>query len=578
VFDLLKKRYIIIIAIVAAIAALAAAYFIFTPNWFNITPSLKLYPGELDGGNGRVLMRAQVQKQDMASVHIVNKVDDYTLLNDGTGELYLDGHPEFTLDPTKISSIVVNVGYLLSMTRVVVDPPDLSLYGLADSQDPITATVTTLKKETYTLVIGDKIPTTGGYYVKLADRNIVYVLDTTLETSVFLAAKDIIVPNLIAPDQQISQNDYFKITNFSLYTNRKLLFTMINRALDANGNLITEDASAGLPTDPATAPPAPTTIPSGAAEADATAATEETAAAATATTTLAPATTAATDAAADTQPTGTDLSGATDSTGTGQAVVPPDATVMSDYIMTYPTAYIPDPTVLDTILRTFISLAGSSVVAFGDDVNDATLAQYGLDNASDLITFTYKGVPYQFAFSLPDPNGDYYVISNQVDAIIDVPQSTFAFLAYDFIQFVDRTLFERNINDIAQIRVFTPDGSLNEQFDLTGADSTLVVTNNNTKVLTTDTFRQYYKTLLSIVMEDYETMPPGNPDPLVTLSITDRNGAVTEYKFYFVSTRRAFYTVNGVGNFYVIRDWVTKLISDTKKAAADIIVDSDAPN
>ena len=56
------------------------------------------------------------------------------------------------------------------------------------------------------------------------------------------------------------------------------------------------------------------------------------------------------------------------------------------------------------------------------------------------------------------------------------------------------------------------------------------------------------------------------------------DGLVFEYKFYPYSTRRCYFTINGEGEFYVLRDSVEKAISDTVKMLNGEIVDSWAKN
>ena len=48
-----------------------------------------------------------------------------------------------------------------------------------------------------------------------------------------------------------------------------------------------------------------------------------------------------------------------------------------------------------------------------------------------------------------------------------------------------------------------------------------------------------------------------------------------EYKFYPYTTRRAFYTVNGEGEMYVLRDMVTKVISDAEKVMTNTAVNAE---
>ena len=65
---------------------------------------------------------------------------------------------------------------------------------------------------------------------------------------------------------------------------------------------------------------------------------------------------------------------------------------------------------------------------------------------------------------------------------------------------------------------------------------------------------------------------------LCELTVTRDNGEVLEFKFWSYSTRRCFYTVNGEGEYYTLRDSVEKLIRDADKIMSGLPVNSDNKN
>jgi hypothetical protein len=95
-------------------------------------------------------------------------------------------------------------------------------------------------------------------------------------------------------------------------------------------------------------------------------------------------------------------------------------------------------------------------------------------------------------------------------------------------------------------------------------------------------FRQFYKTLLSVILQEYtplseeeKTALTSDPNKLLlTFSYTTNNGETTEFKFYQYTTRRAFVTVNGVGEFYCYVDLMEKIISDTEKVLVGMDINS----
>ena len=83
--------------------------------------------------------------------------------------------------------------------------------------------------------------------------------------------------------------------------------------------------------------------------------------------------------------------------------------------------------------------------------------------------------------------------------------------------------------------------------------------------------------MLSVEIEDYtEDTSTDESKCIATMKITTEAGVETEYKFYAYSTRRCFMTINGEGEFYVLRDMAAKLVSDARKVIAGIAVSSDA--
>jgi len=62
----------------------------------------------------------------------------------------------------------------------------------------------------------------------------------------------------------------------------------------------------------------------------------------------------------------------------------------------------------------------------------------------------------------------------------------------------------------------------------------------------------------------------------MTVKMKDNTSKV--YKFYPYETRRAYYTTNGVGDFYIIRDRMVKIIDDAAKVVAGETVVPEANN
>ena len=100
----------------------------------------------------------------------------------------------------------------------------------------------------------------------------------------------------------------------------------------------------------------------------------------------------------------------------------------------------------------------------------------------------------------------------------------------------------------------------------------------------TNLFRNFYRTLLTSTISDSYLMTKedeaaliGNEDNLLlTMTVADTEGEVKEYKFYKLTSRKAYITINGNGGFYVLGDRVEKIVSDAQKFFANQPIDPDA--
>ena len=102
----------------------------------------------------------------------------------------------------------------------------------------------------------------------------------------------------------------------------------------------------------------------------------------------------------------------------------------------------------------------------------------------------------------------------------------------------------------------------------------------------TDLFRLLHRTLTTSTFENYYTLTKEEENALIAdtsklllaLTVTDINGETTEYKFYSLTSQKAYITVNGNGGFYVLPTRVEKFISDTHKFFNFEVIDPDAKN
>ena len=264
----------------------------------------------------------------------------------------------------------------------------------------------------------------------------------------------------------------------------------------------------------------------------------------------------------------------------------PDALV--EHIMQYPAAYFPDTDLLYEIFYSYMGLQGTEVVKLG--VTEADMKQYKLDEPAHTIYFKYQEAEVMLFFSELQENGTYYAYSTLFPQYISVVDfATVNYLERTLIDWINAYTFQQWITAVSAIEI--KGSGADVKFNLThGKDAdgnaTLEVdASNGMHISNADVynFRQFYKTLLSIDIQDYVNLSEDEmkkvvkeDNCLLTFTFYNLSGDKTVYKFYPYSSsgRRALMTINGQGEFYVLTDLIEKIASDANKVLSGLDVDS----
>ena len=256
-----------------------------------------------------------------------------------------------------------------------------------------------------------------------------------------------------------------------------------------------------------------------------------------------------------------------------------------EYRFKIPAQYAVNPDSTSVLLQTFSGFYGEEVVLAGTSTENLDekmlLEDYGINlNTPDYeLHYSFNGISNYMVFSSQDEYGYMYVYSSFFNFVVRIHISSVQFIDWGLLQFVDDPVFRANINDIASIRIQGRD--IDATFTLNGEGETILITasNGDGPYLDDDlkNFRQFYKSLLSMKVEDYtETSDISSLECMATFTIVTDAGVKYEYRFYPYSTRRCFYTLNGYGEFYTLRDQVDKILNDTVRILNGEPVNSDA--
>ncbi len=269
----------------------------------------------------------------------------------------------------------------------------------------------------------------------------------------------------------------------------------------------------------------------------------------------------------------------------------PDA--LAENIMDYPTAYYPNSQLYYEIVYQFMGLSADSCYDISAD--DAERAAVGLDDPAHVITFEYNDFHYELYFSELQEDGTYYAESNMFPGVIGICNAEdLEWLEYGLIEWVDTFIFQQYVTNISEMSIrsdaINADFSLSHGVSEDGQNTPLYVKADG-KDFTTDevsNFRQYYKSLLAVVITDYcvadeyckmtedelqaYISDTGNASLIFTYKTLD--GEESQIAFYPYSTRHSAVTLDGVGEFYVSTDYVDKIISDTQKVLSGEEIDA----
>lgn len=214
-----QKRLIIIFT--AVIAVLLLGYFVIVLPIVNreepveTTAPIETEAGEAIGLNDRRLLFPHTVKSEMQSIEVYNEFGYYKFFRDENDNFQIDGYEGTPINPELFSQLVVDCGYTLSKAVVIENASDekIAEYELDEASNPAKYVLTTLDGVKHTVYVGAPILTGGGYYCMYEGRRTVYVLGTTLGTTILAHIEDFVTPLLT---YGIDSNDYFMIDKFML--------------------------------------------------------------------------------------------------------------------------------------------------------------------------------------------------------------------------------------------------------------------------------------------------------------------------------------------------------------------------
>ena len=249
----------------------------------------------------------------------------------------------------------------------------------------------------------------------------------------------------------------------------------------------------------------------------------------------------------------------------------------------YPEQYVPNETEYLGVFSLFCDYKGRSVLKYNPTKED--LEEYGLDAPEFDLYFEYNTIPNNIIFSKKTNESTRYAYSPLFNVICELDADKVAFLDYPLIEWIERPIMQVNIASITDIILESEKG--NYHFTLEFEDGVLTTVREKNRFVTVAdiaNFRKFYQTILMTEVQDYAELDEAQISELeaggayLTLTVVMENGEKTVRSFYPYETRRSYYTINGKGDFYVIRDRMVKIVDDAEKAINGITIYPDANN
>ena len=368
--------------------------------------------GEEVGVSDRIQMFKQIKQADIDKIEVHNAHGAFTFYVDKDGDFQIQGHEGVPYSQVMFSSLAVSCGYTLS-TRKIQDPIKdenglYTEYGLAPEKrvdengneydySPYWYRITDINGNSHTVYIGDAVPSNTGYYVKLTDRDAVYVMNysidgsylgmydgqvyDTIESVLHVPIEEFVTPMVTYP---MELNNYFDVRAFALWEGDKF------NSIPEN---ITDEELEKLDLDPIVSF------------------------------------------------TYWDLE---ERTGTFYANTP--------YILAYPEGYVANDNAIDTTLQSFYTMSTLGVVKLG--ITEEDLKTYNLVEPEYVVYFDFQGKYEHLIFiSAETERGTRYMTSGIYDIIVEVDRSKLPFLNYTRNDWVNDLYFSMNLAWAKKIEV-----------------------------------------------------------------------------------------------------------------------------
>ncbi len=234
--------------------------------------------------------------------------------------------------------------------------------------------------------------------------------------------------------------------------------------------------------------------------------------------------------------------------------------VGTTYILTEPFSHSASNSMITGLSDLMLLMADAAIV--GDDVSPAGLAEKGLDDPVYIYEYTKGDQTYKVHFGDVNAAGYQYCYETSRPFVYYVKAEEVELLGSSMRDFCESVTYTRSVYEIKGLKVEgngkTYDITVGEQNE--AGDFNVVI---NNKKVDSELFSDFYSHVITISITDIGEKKAA--EPILTVTVTLKDGSQDVMKFYPVSELKCFYELNGSGRFWVGRMNVERILENAQK-------------
>lgn len=487
--------------------------------------------GESVSDYQRLLIFPKLDSEKLQTLKITNETGTYSFVRNSYGKIVIKGYEDIAYNEENYAYLAGFCSNLVAMEKypaATVDKYGLAEYGL---DDPVaTFTVSAGGGQSYTIEMGDPIVSGNGYYVKLAGRNTVYIINSYY--SMLFSPVEAYVQPLIT--YGLTTTNYAEVYNFQMFSitydengketvNRDtaLTFWPLEERVDTEYQTqvykMMDDALKSY-------------IPNSSAVADT-------------------------------------MLGIAQPTTATVVKLGVNEGALKQYGLDQPQKILSFD---------FIARSGNETYLMRNRILFSKMT----DNRTHYLT--------SLVYMSKDGGENYYQVP-AFDMILEIDRSQLPFMDWGEIDWVERYYFHRNIMVVESVEITTPDMTylLSLYADEEDVQRITATFGGKTVDVDVDEFKIYYRNLLygnlydstGLSDEEHKAITDKAENFQYSYRIkTKVNDLDNTYAFYHLSETKSYITIDGGGEFYVLTSDVNKYVSDIADLVAGIPLIPLSPN